>query len=265
MRVLRRHVSRRLFWALVISLIFHFAAADLYWLSPHHRLEAGLPNEIVSVTTTLRSPAGLRRRRRTRTRGNRTRYRRKHRRTRLRRRAAPRHELARIEEHAPVFTPPHSRMVRAQGTVDVAAQQVIFEKTIAQLRQQNDPVAGSQRPVQTSDSAKHFSYDFSESLGSAPHGEGILSPVQSWHEDGYDYYYVRYWVQYPDGTSETGIVPWPLRYLPGQDPFRLGIQHFPLPAPLADYSLPAGTSLHPLVAYCYEHRGEISSCPIYHD
>ncbi len=172
-------------------------------------------------------------------------------------------EVARIQLHAIHVTPPHTQ--RSTQTFDPQAQQAQFEKTIAKLREENNPVESAARPVQTPETARRFNFDISGSIGTAPHGEGILTPLQSWHADGYDYYYVRYWVEYPDGTTETGIVPWPLRYLPAVDPFRLGIQHFPLPVPLAGYALPAGTALHPLVAYCYEHRSELPSCPIYHD
>lgn len=177
----------------------------------------------------------------------------------------PPRELARIEPRAAVAQPRPHIAVHVRATVNTALQQVDFEKTIARLREQNDPVQQSQAPVEPHETVKRFTYDFSQVAGSAPRGEGILEPVQSWQADGYIYYYVRYWVQYPDGTTETGVVPWPLRYLPSQDPFKMGLHHLPLPVPLADYALPSGTTMHPLVAYCYEHRDELSSCPIYHE
>ena len=268
MRVLRRHVSRRLFWAFVASIFIHFAigAALVALLLFHRQMRAGLPDETVAISTTLRimhrppprvaaTPRPQPPVQKPLPEPQRP----------VRQAAPPPRELARIQVAAPRSQPLPRAPVHVRTTLDLAQQQADFEKTIARLRRQNDPVASVEHSVRTSDSVKRYVSDFSESIGSAPHGEGILYPVDSWHADGYDYYYVRYWVQYPDGTSENGVVPWPLRYLPGQDPFRLGIQHFPLPAPLADYTLPAGTSLHPLVAYCYEHRGELSSCPIYHD
>jgi hypothetical protein len=72
-------------------------------------------------------------------------------------------------------------------------------------------------------------------------------------------------VEYEDGTTETGYVPWPIRYLPKDDPFLLHREHFPLPGPLADFTLPRNTNVHPLIAFCLEHRDELSTCPIEHD
>lgn len=140
--------------------------------------------------------------------------------------------------------------------------QVDFEKTIAMLRARNDPLAAAARPVPSPAARKRYTVYFSASVGTGPSSEGILTPVNSWRQGGYQYYYVRYWVQYADGTTETGIVPWPLRYPVSNDPFRAGLRHLALPVPLPDYSLPAGTILHPLVAFCYAHRDELASCPI---
>lgn len=170
-----------------------------------------------------------------------------------------RREIARIDPRS-VHPPPAHAIA-----LDAAQQQQVFEKTIAKLREENNPLVSAARPVPSPEAPKRYSYDFSGSVGTGPHAEGILTPEKSWREDGYTYYYVRYWVQYADGSTETGIVPWPLRYKPAQDPFRLGLEHFPLPAPMPDYVLPPGTNLHPLVAFCYEHRGEFPTCPIMHE
>ena len=172
----------------------------------------------------------------------------------------PRKELAHITPHAVAYQP-KSSVSHAQAP---ALPQVDFTKTIAELRAKNDPIAGSKVTIAEAP-AKHYSSDFSTSIGTASAGEGYLDVIQSWKDEGYDYYRVRYLVQYPDGTSESGIVPWPIRYPPQADPFRLGIHRMPLPVPLPDFTLPAGTVLHPLVAYCFEHRTELASCPIAHD
>ena len=173
----------------------------------------------------------------------------------------PRRRVARVEPHAVHVAAP--RQHEAQS-MNFAQQERSFEKTIEQLRRENDPVISAARPVATPAAPKAFTYNFSGSF-STIRAEGILSPVKSWRDGPYDYYYVRYWVQYADGSTETGYVPWPIRYLPRYDPFRLHYQHFPLPVPLPDFQLPAGTNLHPLVAYCMEHRSELSDCPIAHD
>lgn len=270
---MRLRVSRLLFWCVVLSIVLHFTIVPLLvWLLRAGHFVPPSQKEIVYVS---RSSA-LRITQRTHPRPPRPRVQpqplvaqhpvaaqqAQPRPTRPRT-SQPRREIVRIDRRALRITVP--KVSYSQPTLDTAQQQAQFQKTIARLREQNDPVIGAARPVQPSQTVKHYAFDFSGSLGTAPRGEGILTPEESWHDGGYDYYYVRYWVEYPDGTTETGHVPWPLRYRPSQDPFRLGIQHFPLPVPLSDYTLPAGTVLHPLVAYCLQHREEIASCPIYHE
>jgi hypothetical protein len=173
-----------------------------------------------------------------------------------------------VAAHLPVLArTAHRQVERTQSeTIDLAKQQVVFEKTIAQLREQDNPVADAQHPVQAPASQpQRYTFNIAESVGTGPKAEGILTPVRSWHDGSYDYYYVQYWVQYDDGTTETGYVPWPIRYLPAEDPFVLHLEHFPLPGPLADFSLPANTNVHPLITFCLEHRDEFSTCPIEHD
>jgi len=260
-------ISRRFLWALIASIVFHTAVAA-FFVVRNHAMRPGAPEEIVSVTTRLEvtrrppkprvvaqnprpvtlAPTQPRPKPHT-----------------VAAAAPPHRELARIVRSARITQPPPAPVHAREAIALSAAHTVDFEKTISRLREQNDPVAGAQHPVQAAQTTKRYAFDYSQSIGSAPHGEGILTPEKSWQADGYDYYYVTYWVQYPDGTVETGVVPWPLRYLPPEDPFRLHIRHFPLPAPLADFTLPSDTSLHPLVAYCYAHRDELASCPIYHD
>jgi len=105
------------------------------------------------------------------------------------------------------------------------------------------------------------------SASNSPHQQGLLLPVpgSSWRSGGYDYYYVRYWVEYEDGSTETGLVPWPLHYLPANDPFRIGLDHIPLPTPMPDYQVPPGTIARPLIAFCLRHLHQFASCPIARD
>ncbi len=168
--------------------------------------------------------------------------------------------------HPPRLRPKRRDAVHASSqTIDLAQQQAAFQKTIAQLREQDNPVTEAERPVQVASEPQRSAYNFSQSVGTRPQAEGVLTPVRSWHDGPYDYYYVEYWVQYEDGSTETGYVPWPIRYLPKQDPFQLHLQHFPLPGPMPDFALPSDTRVHPLIAFCLEHRGELSNCPIERD
>lgn len=178
--------------------------------------------------------------------------------------AAPRREIARIDPRAHIAQPT-PQPTAEPPSLNIAAQQAQFEKTLARLREANNPVISAARSLATPEAAKNYKFNFSGAIGNKPRSQGILTPIKTWNDGGYDYYYVRYWVQYVDGSTETGIVPWPLRYLPRQDPFKLGYEHFPLPAPMNDFELPPGSELHPMTAYCYEHRRQFEWCPIYHD
>ncbi|MDQ2872235.1 MAG: hypothetical protein M3R35_03785 [Candidatus Eremiobacteraeota bacterium] len=144
---------------------------------------------------------------------------------------------------------------------EIAQQEAQFGKTIATARNGINPVAGATQGNIAPEPPAHFKRDLSGIPGVGS-GDGYLDPVKHWTDGVYNYYYVRYRVTYADGSAETGIVPWPIRYLPANDPFLKGTRRIPLPGPLADYVLVPGTDLHPLVAYCYEHR--LAYCPIDH-
>lgn len=177
-------------------------------------------------------------------------------------RAEPlRREVAKVEPRGRVAVP---HLSHTSQQLNIAQQQAQFEKTIADLRRESNPIVSAARPVQTPGAPKRYTFNFRGSVGTPLEAEGILTPVKHWQQGPYNYYYVQYWVQYADGSTETGYVPWPLRYLPQNDPFALHYEHFPLPAPLPDYVLPPGTNLHPMVAFCYAHRSEFSNCPIAH-
>jgi hypothetical protein len=176
---------------------------------------------------------------------------------------APHRELARITPRAPVSVPRASvhHGPRTQSFSDqLAQQQQQFTRTIAKLREENNPVVSAAQPVSAPMTTKRYTYNFSGSIGSPNIGQGILYPLQAWQQGPWDYYYVRYWVLYPDGTSETGTVPWPVRFPQSQDPIKLGWRSMPLPGPEAGYVLPSDANPHPLVAFCYEHR--FAYCPV---
>ena len=172
-----------------------------------------------------------------------------------------RREIAKVTPRGRIAVP---RLPRASQSIDFARDQRQFERTIARLRTESNPIVSAARPVQTPAAAKHFNYDFGGSIGTAPVPQGILTPVKSWRDGPYRYYYVQYYVQYADGTTETGYVPWPIRFPLNDDPFAQNWEHVPLPVPLPGYVLPPGTNLHPLAAYCYEHREQFATCPIAH-
>lgn len=269
---MRHRVSRLLAACIVFSAILHFTAGPLLVRLFGDRPVAGAQQpEIVYVATSsalriMRRTHPLRARPEVRvprhvTRNPAVRA------ARVRPTAAPRSEIARIEPRAATFQPTPRPSAQPTGAIalNVAAQEEQFDKTIARLREEQNPVMSAARAESAPEARRTFRYNFSGEIADRRNGNGILAPIRQWHDGPYDYYYVRYWVQYPDGTTETGLVPWPLRYFPSEDPFRLGLLHFPLPVPLPDYQLPADTDLHPLVAFCYEHRRQLHSCPIHHD
>lgn len=259
----RRSSTRRNVAALLISAILHLIAVPLVIaLFFHHPVLTGPPVLRVARLTTLRivrrsrPPAPPRAQRAHTVKATPA--------VAAPHSAPARREIARIDRRSLRPLPPKAVYAR-NAPQELQVQQEQFERTIARLRAANNPVTGAVRAQPAPAAENHYALSFSASIGTVGSGQGILDVVQSWHADGYDYYYVKYWVEYPDGTTESGIVPWPIRYPPNADPFRLGIHHMPLPGPLADYTLPPGTVLHPLVAFCLKHRDEFSDCPIQHD
>lgn len=264
---MRHRISRLLVAGFVLSLFIHFVLGPLLvWLLGYH--PASMKNQVVYVVQS----SSIRHAPRPRPRPPRpvqhppvpqpvakTQPHRQQQQKPQPARTEVKKEIARIDRSS--IHPPPAHAV----ALNAAVQQQVFEKTIARLREENNPVIGAARSTVPPAAPRRFAFDFSGSVGTAPTAEGILTPDKSWHDNGYDYYYVRYWVQYADGSTETGIVPWPLRYRPADDPFRIGLEHFPLPGPMPDFVLAPGTNLHPLVAFCYKHRDEFPNCPIQHD
>jgi hypothetical protein len=261
---LRRY--RLLLWCLVLSLFVHFVIVPLLVAMLGMRRPLAQPKEVTyQVSSSLRLSHAAkpqpptRRQIPTPPRARPVQREQQAIHRQIARQRPERREIAKIEPRGQISLP------HLSPSIDIAQQERQFERTIAQLRRASDPIVSAARPLATPAAPKHYAFDFSGSVGTAPQAEGILYPLKSWHDGPYTYYYVRYWVQYADGSTETGLVPWPLRYLPESDPFRLHWEHFPLPAPLPDYALPPDTNLHPLVAFCYEHRSDLRTCPIYHD
>ncbi|MDQ6929377.1 MAG: hypothetical protein M3126_01745 [Candidatus Eremiobacteraeota bacterium] len=110
-----------------------------------------------------------------------------------------------------------------------------FEKAIAEARAAQDPL----RVTPATPAARtHYRLDMQGQDNPLRTGEGLLVPVKSWKEGGYDYYYVDYSVVFSDGTRDAGRVPWPIRYLPKDDPFANNYRgKMPLPAPLPGWTL----------------------------
>jgi hypothetical protein len=140
---------------------------------------------------------------------------------------------------------------RAAASRTSAAQAAHFtDAQLAAVQARLADAAGSAKPgdplivpSEPPAASKRYAMDMTGTPGRLVHGEGILRPLRSWQHDGYVYYYVTYEITYSDGTYESGDVPWPIRYLPENDPFTRPPHVIPLPVPLPDFVLPPGTQL----------------------
>lgn len=160
-------------------------------------------------------------------------------------------EIAKIAYHAPAVT-----------QQQLQAQTQSFERTIAQAKAANDPVAGAATSTVTPEAPRRYAMNVNGSFGT-PAPEGVLYPLKRWIQGPYVYYYVRYLAEYADGSTESGIVPWPIRFPANNDPFAHDRHHMPLPGPMPDYVASSDVQMHPLVKNCYDHR--YNYCPIAHE
>lgn len=251
--------KRTLLWALVLSLLLHLAAAPLFaWLLAVRANFTPPKGELQPLTVT--SSVRIERR-------DRPQIRRKSgavtprtaARIAVPRLAPPvqriavrhpqpavaRHELSVFAKHAP------PAQLSPQS---LALDQHQFAAAIARARDRANPLSGSGSGTSVGP-PKHYGANLSDvSFGSSGGGEGVLTPLKTWKDGPYTYYYVRYYVRLGDGSIESGVVPWPIRYLPANDPFANRTPHFPLPGPLPDYVAPTGTDMQPMIRSCYERR-----------
>lgn len=166
----------------------------------------------------------------------------------------------------PVRTPSQRRELSRPQRPDLAAQLAAdnhaFERTVAHLNAQNNPLAGDAEPTEAPAAPKRYTLNLSGKFGH-PEPEGILYPLKRWTDGANVYYYVRYSAEYADGSTEEGVVPWPIHFPLRADPFARGIHEMPLPGPPEGYLAPEGISMEPLVRNCYDHR--YAYCPIQHE
>ena len=129
-----------------------------------------------------------------------------------------------------------SRLSQAQ----LAQMNENFNKTLAELRRESDPLAVHGEPA----APKRYQMQMIGVDGDLRHGQGYYYQVKGWKDGGYDYYYVSYRFTWADGTVETGGVPWPIRFKPKEDPFanpgNEALAHVQLPPPLPGWKLPPG-------------------------
>jgi hypothetical protein len=163
----------------------------------------------------------------------------------------PRHEIARQVAKAPSQPPPPRHHPTAVS--QIVQDQAAYAKEVAQLNKGNDPHAiPTIDPSMRGSSTKSYAFNPGQSNDGEDHGNGIITPTQSWHDHGMDCYYGRYEYTYPDGAEEQGNIAWPFCYPPDSDPFKGPPHLMPFPDPLPGYSLPPGTDLPPLEKSFYQ-------------
>jgi hypothetical protein len=171
----------------------------------------------------------------------------------------PRHEIARTTAApAPREPPPRKRSVPSKIERDQAG----FAREVAQLNSQDDPRAiPTIDPASRESSSKSYAFDIPSSLRGDEHGNGIITPTQSWREGGLNCYYGRYEFTYPDGATESGNIVWPFCYDPGIDPFREPPHPIPFPLPLVGFKLPPDAQMPPIEKQVYNEWAASSGAP----
>ena len=128
-----------------------------------------------------------------------------------------------------------------------------FAREVAQLNERNDPNAiPTIDPASRESTTKTYAFTIPSSSGGYEHGNGFITPVQSWHEDGRDCYYGHYEYMYPDGATESANIVWPFCFDPGADPFKEPPHPIPFPLPPVGFKLPADAQMPPKEKEVYE-------------
>lgn len=146
----------------------------------------------------------------------------------------PRQELVKETTLPAPHEAHHSPRVQSPLERDQAG----FSHEVAQLNQQNDPHAiPTIDPASRQSPTKNYAFSIPSSMGGGEHGNGIITPRESWKENGLDCYYGRYEFTYPDGATESGDIVWPFCFDPGSDPFKQPPHPIPFPLPLVGFKL----------------------------
>lgn len=162
----------------------------------------------------------------------------------------PRHELVKVTT-TPAPHVPHQFASPVPSKIE--RDESGYAREVAQLNQQNDPHAiPTIAPASRESSTKSYAFDVASSSRGNEHGNGIITPTQSWREHGDDCYYGRYEYTYPDGAEESGSIVWPFCFDPNSDPFKLPPHPIDFPLPLIGFKLPADAQMPPIEKRVYE-------------
>ncbi len=235
---------RALFWSTVASAAFHLIVLTLLFYAVARLFVTRGSREVVTQTNTVTiqkasppTPAPPRRAHRIRQHESAP-------------ATTPRHELVKEVATAPSPEPPlHHTDVPSKLERDEAG----FAREVAQLNRQNDPhTMPTIDPSSQESTTKSYAFQIPSSMRGDEHGNGIITPVRSWHDRGLDCYYGHYEFTYPDGAMETGDIVWPFCFDPGSDPFKEPPHPIPFPLPLLGFKLPADAQLPPIEKQVYQ-------------
>jgi hypothetical protein len=165
--------------------------------------------------------------------------------------APPHHELAKLSPTAPPQPPAAPRTALQQR---LASDQSRFGREVASLNKGDDVhISPTIAPGGGGGDTKSYAFQPPGGGEGSRFGNGVISPTRHWVDKGDNCYYGRYELEYSDGASEDGDIPWPFCYAPADDPFLRPPHPIPFPLPLPGYVLPAGTALTPIERDVYDH------------
>jgi len=164
--------------------------------------------------------------------------------------APPHHELAKVSPTAPPQPPAAPRTALQQR---LASDQSRFGKEVASLNKGDDVhISPTIAPGGAGADTKSYAFQPPGGAEGSRFGNGVITPTRHWVDKGDNCYYGRYELEYSDGASEDGDIPWPFCYPPADDPFLRPPHPIPFPLPLPGYVLPAGTALTPIEKDVYQ-------------
>jgi hypothetical protein len=156
--------------------------------------------------------------------------------------------VASLQKPAPVAAAP--RRLTASQIADIESN---LGASIAHDRDRVNPLNGTE--TTTVPTERHYGPDLSGLTTGGINHHGLCSPIKSWTDQGWDYYYLTCNVRSSDGTFDEESIPWPVRYRPDHDP-NLGTapDGQPIAMPLPGWHLPPGEPVADGVrAYAEEH------------
>lgn len=145
----------------------------------------------------------------------------------------------------------------------LAQEQQAFAREVAELRARNNPMSVATIAPRPPSAYRRAYLNISGVDRNLDRYEGLVTPIQTWIEDGLRCHYVTYDVEYTSGASDRGNIPWPLCYPPSQDPMVLPDGRpvpngSPVPVidlfPMQGYVLPQGTYLTQFLRQLYNRQ-----------